>query len=611
MNVPARTSGVTAASPSAAEQERERLGSIALDQWRGLALVLVLISHGFYFTSRVHGIGRVGVNLFFFISGILVFRSLSRTRAATDRERAQSFWWRRFRRLYPALSSYTLAMLGGTWLLQHRPGLPLYSDPGSYLNSMPLALGCVINYFTGTSPFALRHLWSIACEMQFYFVAPLIYWLGGRSDKRRRIVFGFVLAVLVLLGIAQPFIGRWHPNYWQYNFEFTVWPMMLGFCCEYERDWFRKMSERLVTFVLWCSIAIGAGVLALTVFGLEMKILVVAIGALLLIPCLLAYLSGRPLTGVPGRCFKWVGERTYSIYLWQQPFTICDFLPPHLRPFGALASMVPGAIWFHFFERPFLSASRRKNGPAADGVMSRPPKIIAATVVVLLFTSTSVFAVVRAHYADRLREQLWPHTAPPVSVRADPLTAGNPTVLLLGDSRITEWDLPHLGNRRVVNAGMSGFTTGQIRLRAADLLEVYHPATVVLQAGINDLKYLGLQPDETAAVVSLASSNMAAIVAECVRRHSQVLVLETWPAGAPSPARRLVWSEQIGAGLESLNAELRKLDSPDNGIRVVDLFRLAGLKSGPDEYRDTLHFKPEVYEQLTPVLEKQLTTLSP
>src|ERR1035438_2389048 len=74
--------------------DREQAGSIALDQWRGLALVLVLISHGFFFTDRVNGIGRVGVNLFFFISGILVFRSLSRSRAASPWERPRSYWWR-------------------------------------------------------------------------------------------------------------------------------------------------------------------------------------------------------------------------------------------------------------------------------------------------------------------------------------------------------------------------------------------------------------------------------------------------------------------------------------------------------------------------------------
>src|ERR1017187_3206295 len=90
-------------APPPPVSEQDRLGSIALDQWRGLALILVLISHGFFFTDRVNGIGRVGVNLFFFISGILVFRSLSRAKAKTDWERAKSFWGRRLRRLYPAM----------------------------------------------------------------------------------------------------------------------------------------------------------------------------------------------------------------------------------------------------------------------------------------------------------------------------------------------------------------------------------------------------------------------------------------------------------------------------------------------------------------------------
>ena len=138
---------VTDSSTAAiAGSEREPAGSIALDQWRGLALVLVLISHGFFFTDRVNGIGRVGVNLFFFISGILVFRSLSRSRAATDWERTRSYWWRRLRRLYPALLAYVLVMLPLAWLLQHRPNLPPASDFGSYLKTMPLALTATINY---------------------------------------------------------------------------------------------------------------------------------------------------------------------------------------------------------------------------------------------------------------------------------------------------------------------------------------------------------------------------------------------------------------------------------------------------------------------------------
>ena len=80
----------------------KRSNSLALDQWRGLALVLVLVSHGFHETGRVDGLGRVGVNLFFFISGILVFRSLTGASTSGSWTRSVSFWHRRFRRLYPA-----------------------------------------------------------------------------------------------------------------------------------------------------------------------------------------------------------------------------------------------------------------------------------------------------------------------------------------------------------------------------------------------------------------------------------------------------------------------------------------------------------------------------
>jgi peptidoglycan/LPS O-acetylase OafA/YrhL len=340
---------------AAEELAREYRGSMALDQWRGLALVLVLISHGVFFTNRVNGIGRVGVNLFFFISGILVFRSLSRSKAASRWRNARWFLWRRFRRLYPALLTYVVAMLVGVWCLQNRPNLPPYSDLSSYLRAIPFAVGYLINY-TSNEQMTLGHLWSLSCEMQFYLLAPLIYIMGGTAPRRRAVVFGAVLALLVSLGMAQPFIGKW-----KYHFEFAVWPMMVGFCCEHSRNWFKRvMPERLVTPVLRASVGVCAVILILTLFGYEMKIAVIGIGALLLAPCLLAYLFGRPMPTRIGALMRWLGERTYSIYLWQQPLTICNYLPPLWRPAGSLLSVGIGACWFRMFEMPFLSANRQK-----------------------------------------------------------------------------------------------------------------------------------------------------------------------------------------------------------------------------------------------------------
>ena len=585
--------------------EQDRLGSIALDQWRGLALVLVLISHGFFFTDRVNGIGRVGVNLFFFISGILVFRSLSHTRAKTDLERSKSFWWRRLRRLYPAMITYTLAMLPLAWLLQHQPNLPPGSDFISYLRAVPVAFVYGVNYFE--TPMSIGHMWSLACEMQFYMLAPIIYLLGGKTDRRRHLVFGFLLVVLLGLGLAQPFIGKW-----KYHFEFAVWPMMLGFCCEYKRNWFQRIPKPFVTLILWLSIAICAASLLIMLFGMEMKPLVVATGALLLAPCLMAYLFGRPMPKMIGLAMKWMGERTYSIYLWQQPFTICDFLPNILHPIGAMISVAVGGLWFHFFEKPFLSASRRETEKRfSSGGNFRSLKWLALVAIIFLVAIILSFLGLRAHYENRLRLQIWPAVAPEIYVVSNSPANFKSTVLLLGDSRIAQWNLPQLSGWRVVNAGTGALTTGQVRLVAPKLLDEFHPDAVVLQAGINDLKFLGLRPEISSQIVSLALDNLTAIANECVKRHCKIVLLEIWPAGKPNLLRQPIWSGAISISVDQLNAQLRSLNSPEKKIRVVDLFKEAGLKPQADLYRDTLHFKPEVYQQLVTSLENKLDATLP
>jgi peptidoglycan/LPS O-acetylase OafA/YrhL len=331
--------------------------SASLDQWRGLALVLVLVSHGFFHTNRVHGIGRVGVNLFFFISGVLVYRSLARQEQKPAWDRTRSFWWRRFRRLFPALLAYVVAIAPLVYFGQHLSWLPPRSSFGEYLRAVPVALIYLVNFdWPVKVPLSLGHLWSLACEMQFYLLAPLIYIAGGRSSLRRHLVWGGLLLLLMGLGVTQPLFGEET----KYYFQFAVWPMMLGFFCEYKKPWLNQLPRKLSLAAAWGGVALLVASTVLMLDGIGMKKLVIASGALVLIPCFVFYSAGSPIPGLPGRILLWLGERTYSIYLWQQPLTICGFLPAVLRPLGAAFSAVIGGVWFRFFEWPFLSMSRRK-----------------------------------------------------------------------------------------------------------------------------------------------------------------------------------------------------------------------------------------------------------
>ena len=162
------------------------------------------------------------------------------------------------------------------------------------------------------------------------------------------------------MGLSEPFILANPSESEKYHFQFAVWPMMAGFCCEYRRAWFQQLPIRWIKTANLGSVGLCLLGVPLMFLGPKMKMPVIALGALLLAPCLFAYERGWPIPSVAGRVLKWLGERTYSIYLWQQPLTICGFLPVVWWPAGALAAIGLGALWFRWFEQPFLSNSRRQ-----------------------------------------------------------------------------------------------------------------------------------------------------------------------------------------------------------------------------------------------------------
>lgn len=317
--------------------------SIALDQWRGLALLFVLISHGFFFTGRVHGIGRVGVNLFFFISGILVFRSLDRVDAG-GWAWAKGFWKRRLIRLYPAMFAYVLAIIPIVWLA--RP-----QEFDSFLKTIPSAIFYLVDYLP--APIWTGHLWSLSVEMQFYLLSPVLFLLWCSS--RGLWICSGIMGVLMLLSLAQPFLsyqGR-------YQFQFAVWPMMFGFLAEASKGKLSRLSPRILRAGIWIGCVMLMASLLVMLGGIRTKGVVVALGSFAFIPCFFCYLTGFFFPGFMGRWMAWLGERTYSIYLWQQPLTIAAILPAAWHPLGALLSIAVGALQYRWCEWPFLSVKRK------------------------------------------------------------------------------------------------------------------------------------------------------------------------------------------------------------------------------------------------------------
>lgn len=151
------------------------------------------------------------------------------------------------------------------------------------------------------------------------------------------------------------------------------------------------------------------------------------------------------------------------------------------------------------------------------------------------------------------------------SERAAP-PAGGPVLVFFGDSRAFMWTTPTapLGYR-VVNRGISYQTTAQMLLRIdADMTEL-HPAVVVLEGGVNDLKTIASFPERRSEIVASCEANLERIVNRCRQAGATVVLTSVFSIGDVPLWRRPFWSSDVSAAIREVNAFLPRLA----GDRVV------------------------------------------
>ena len=185
-----------------------------LDGVRGLAILMVMVSHGFEANLAASSLpvrflggalyyGKFGVDLFFVLSGFLITGILIDTRH--DPGYFRRFFARRALRILPLYYGVLFVLLGMTpWLHFHWSGMamPLLM----YLQNFRPA---TIDHLHLSPGIGLYHFWSLAVEEQFYLVWPVIvYWLrGSRHGVLRAAMAGALLALalrLVLLRWGDP-----------------------------------------------------------------------------------------------------------------------------------------------------------------------------------------------------------------------------------------------------------------------------------------------------------------------------------------------------------------------------------------------------------------------
>ncbi|SEB39591.1 Peptidoglycan/LPS O-acetylase OafA/YrhL, contains acyltransferase and SGNH-hydrolase domains [Paramicrobacterium humi] len=396
-----------------------RIHYAGLDGLRAIAVAAVLVYH--LFPRALPG-GFIGVDVFFVISGFLITSLLLREKASTGRVDLRSFWGRRARRILPALvivvtASTTAALLVGGDVLV-RIGRQILGAATFSYNWVAVAGGG--SYFDQLSPEMFRTLWSLAVEEQFYIVWPLLLLalLFVRSRWARAAVL-VVAAAGSAIWMATLFMPGGDATRVYYGTDTHAFGLLIGAALAVLLE--GRLGAGLPRAAGRATrIAIdAAGTAALVGIGVAMVVLGdaadatyrggLAVASVLTVVVIAAAI--RPDSRLGARldagALRWMGRRSYGIYLWHWPiFTLLlagaggatSQAPPLAASvLAVLITLVVAELSFRFAENPV-----RRRGFAGcvrafgRAVRTRTPRTIvaASTALVLVALAGSTLTAI-------------------------------------------------------------------------------------------------------------------------------------------------------------------------------------------------------------------------
>jgi peptidoglycan/LPS O-acetylase OafA/YrhL len=306
---------------------------------RALAVGLVVLNH--LWPQRLPG-GYVGVDVFFAISGYLISKHLLGELERTDRINLAQFYSRRVKRLLPAATVVAVVSLVFAWVfLPFSRWLAIAQETMAsvlYVENWILAAKSVDYSAHNDAASTVQHYWSLSVEEQFYLVWPLLFLglftVAVRFGIRRRALMALGVCFVSVLAFAFC-IWFTYTNKSQAYFvtPARVWEfgagalVAIGGAHAMAKVRLRFVTSHLVLsgFAQW----LGYGLIAYSAFSYNEQTFFPGIAAAVPVAgTLLVIVSGpngprwspnRPLAARP---IQFVGDVSYSLYLWHWPMII-------------------------------------------------------------------------------------------------------------------------------------------------------------------------------------------------------------------------------------------------------------------------------------------------
>ncbi len=327
----------------------------ALDGLRAVAVLGVIASH-----SGLFGLGWVGVDIFFGLSGYLITGILLDAKAAapTARDFFVPFYMRRALRIFPL--AWIIILLVAAWRGQ-------WNDIGWYF-------AYLVNWLpTSPQPSDLGHFWSLAVEEQFYTIWPAIVFLSSRAGVRRAAIGLIIFDVLF-----RATVSLWPPEFatvqWRDLATFARADTLAVGALLAVRQ--RDTGLGAARWALPVAVLSGIAMLAirllergalwpLLTYNLKWPVLAVGVGAGLL------FVLTQPPRWLQWSWLAWIGKVSYGVYVihalfgqWlHEQFTLSQAPLIFLLQLGVTLPLA--ALSWYFFESPILKQKWRWPMPRA------------------------------------------------------------------------------------------------------------------------------------------------------------------------------------------------------------------------------------------------------
>jgi peptidoglycan/LPS O-acetylase OafA/YrhL len=333
-----------------------------VDDLRAVAACLVLASHAALHWKAAHSgvagpfetyLGRMGVAIFFVISGLVIYRPFVVARMHAQRIDWTAYAGRRLMRIFPA---YLLAAAVFVYVVPF--------SPGSFQPLSPWLLFGLGQIYTPATYFAgLSVAWTLCIEMTFYVAVPFLALAvaGRRKSFELWLLLGLVVGSTVIRLVA----GGTLLGYFAW---FALGMLLARMSCGSPRP------LPLPAWTIWLVVAMGYAAVALRIpeaGGLAWDY--IGLG-------LLAGVAVLPAVTHAGRSYlSWLGDRSYGVYLWHYPVFIWLAQQPEIPLAtyivgGTMLTLLAAHGSYRYLERPLMTQLAK-----AQRARRRPVDLVAQT----------------------------------------------------------------------------------------------------------------------------------------------------------------------------------------------------------------------------------------